>query len=168
MQYRHAVAEGTRYVVRDLSPGDYLLVARPGGEDGREGAFYTVAEARVRLVVDVEASATLYLRPGGRLVVTTRTPDGGTGVRAKCWLETPTGERLKPTFAKYKRNGSTVSVGRLPPLLGPAFAMDAIAPGRFRLHVEPYASERLRPQVVDVVIEVGRIARVDILLERER
>ena len=104
-----ATSQGTRYVLRNLDAGDYRLVARAGGDDAREGGYYVAAEARLQLTGGATTESVLPVRPGGRLKVILRSPEGRTDVGAVAWLETLNGKRVDLAFAKYTERGSNFS-----------------------------------------------------------
>jgi RNA polymerase sigma-70 factor (ECF subfamily) len=162
----HASAErGRRFVVRELDAGSYHLVARAGNGDAREERYYRRVEAPVELVAGAETRLELRPEAGGRLQILTVTPEGRTGVGAICWLETVRGERVDVSFAKYAHFGSTISRGRLPMTSGPAFVVEVLEPGPYRLHL---VHEDYRPVGRELRVEAGRTTGLKIDLERRR
>jgi hypothetical protein len=158
-----AVAErGRRFTLRNLDPGSYHLVARAGSDHLREERYYRPVEARVELVAGVETPLEIRPEVGGRLSLTTVTPEARTGVGAYCWIETARGERIDAPFAKFTDHGSTFSSGRLPECAGPALLAEILKPGQYRLHI---AHADYRPVSRRLRIEAGETTTLEIALE---
>jgi hypothetical protein len=155
-----AVYANGKYIVSDLAPGTYQVVARVAGLTARDGGYYRAARARVVLEAGATESITMDAHAGGRMTIHLRAPDGRTDLEAVAALtRLATGEEVVASYVKYDGSRSMSAQHAIPGLPGPVWVEQVLDPGRYKLTVEV---DGYAPRAVEFGIEAGRTTEVAI------
>ena len=151
-----------RLEVADPPPGRWRLVVRPGGPWNGNTAAWLDAETDVEVPEGGDLDVELPLRPGGRLRVSARDPEGRF-LQARCEIRDGTGRRVPVRFTTQHGEGNWSGHSGALGADAPAVVEPALPPGTYRVDLR---HDGYLDRSEEVRVEPGRWKDLDITLER--
>ena len=151
-----------RIEVEAPPPGRWRLVVRPGGPWNGNTATWLDAETEVEVQEEGNLDVELSLRPGGRIRVAARDPEGRF-VQARCVLRDATGQKVRVWFTTQHGEGNWSGHSGALGADAPAVVEPALPPGTYRVDLR---QDGYLDRVEEVRVEPGRWKDLEVTLER--
>lgn len=160
---RDVKAKDGRFVIERLQPGTYVMKVRAGGAWWGGHGHYLQESRTVTVPEEGEAEIRLALRPGGRLRIVARNPEGDV-VAAPCTIRDAAGAEMAVSYVTRTEHGLTSSGGSLGGQVG-SNVDPALPAGTYEIALahKDYFPKRLTVEVV-----AGQTKDVEIALQPTR